>query len=92
MSNVPFVVECLGKYMDARLTARRKTDQWTIRPLRGGTDLGVVKWFGRWRQYAFYPASGTIFNPDCMDEISQFARGLSIKHRVMASKVRRDQV
>ena len=34
-----------------------------------GAELGVIKWFGRWRQYAFFPHPQTIFNPECMTDI-----------------------
>lgn len=28
--------------------------------------LGQIKWFGRWRQYCFYPKEDTIWNKDCL--------------------------
>ena len=31
--------------------------------------LGWVKWYGQWRQYAFFPADLTIWNRDCLTEI-----------------------
>ena len=34
------------------------------------TELGRIKWLGRWRQYAFFPEPGTAFNPECMKDIS----------------------
>lgn len=33
--------------------------------------LGRIKWFGRWRQYAFFPASDTVFNSDCLSRINE---------------------
>ncbi|KKL04070.1 hypothetical protein LCGC14_2619740 [marine sediment metagenome] len=35
------------------------------------THLGVIKWLGRWRQYAFFPLPDTAFNPECMADISE---------------------
>ena len=33
--------------------------------------LGEIKWFGRWRQYVFFPYGGTVFNIDCMKDICE---------------------
>jgi hypothetical protein len=34
--------------------------------------LGEVKWFGRWRQYAFFPEPETVFEKHCMKDITNF--------------------
>lgn len=31
--------------------------------------LGEIKWYGPWRQYAFYPLENTIWNKQCMKDI-----------------------
>lgn len=31
--------------------------------------LGEIKWFGRWRQYAFFPSALTVWNTECLDDI-----------------------
>lgn len=46
-----------------------------------GIELGTISWYSSWRQYAFHPAAGTIFNPDCMDEISERVRAMTAEHR-----------
>ena len=38
--------------------------------------LGVIKWFSRWRQYAFFPEFETVFNKDCLHDIEEYIRGL----------------
>ena len=43
----------------------RTVEVWSVH----GAILGTIKWFGRWRQYAFFPADGTIFNPECLRDI-----------------------
>jgi hypothetical protein len=45
-----------------------KTEVWLV-VSRYGDPLGIIKWFGRWRQYAFFPEDGTIFNTGCMRTI-----------------------
>lgn len=38
--------------------------------------LGEVKWFGRWRQYAFFPEPDTVFEHQCMKDIVVFMEDL----------------
>ena len=38
--------------------------------------LGIIKWYPRWRQYAFFPESGTLFNVECLNDIQSYIRGL----------------
>lgn len=66
---------------DARESATRKTDVWDVVATRSGELLGTIKWFGRWRQYAFFPRSQTIFNPECLDTIARKCESLTREHR-----------
>ena len=38
--------------------------------------LGLVKWYGPWRQYCFHPEPDTVFNWLCMDQITHFVEAL----------------
>lgn len=38
--------------------------------------LGVVRWFGRWRQYAFFPKSDTLYSRGCLRDIADFVESL----------------
>lgn len=49
--------------------ANRRTSVWSVKSKQSGATLGVVQWFGRWRQYAFFPARDTVYNPQCMKDI-----------------------
>lgn len=49
----------------------KRTFVYDIVDLRNG-KLGVVKWFGPWRQYCFYPAADTVWNTDCMKDVQDF--------------------
>ncbi len=52
-----------------------KTKVFDVRGLRGAT-LGMVKWYGPWRQYTFFPAPTTVWNNDCLKAIITFVFGL----------------
>lgn len=70
---MPDVVK-LGKYLEAYKlppVPKRKTDQWEIRSTTGSM-LGMVKWYGRWRQYTFSPAVMTTFNAECLTDLARF--------------------
>ena len=47
-----------------------KTTIWNILSKSSGFILGKVKWYGPWRQYSFFPTAETIFNKECMKDIS----------------------
>lgn len=47
------------------------TQRWTIETLDGST-LGHVSWFGRWRQYCFFPDEATVFERQCLRDIATF--------------------
>ena len=32
-------------------------------------EIGEIKWFGKWRQYCFYPSDNTIWNRSCLEEV-----------------------
>ena len=49
-----------------------KTFLWDIALKESGVVLGRVKWFGRWRKYAFFPADGTIYETTCLRDIAAF--------------------
>ena len=63
-------------------TPERKTKVVLVHSIRQGYEpLGVIRWFGRWRQYVFEPEPGAVFNPDCMDAINAVIRSLMAERR-----------
>lgn len=73
--------EHLGFTLDERASAVRKTDVWLVRATRDYALLGTIKWFGRWRQYTFWPEPGTTFNPDCLRAIVSKCDTLTTRQR-----------
>lgn len=61
---------------------KRKTSVWDCRSKRNGGLLGMVKWYGSWRQYCFMPESGTVFNISCNDDINSFIRQLTQERHI----------
>lgn len=48
----------------------------SIDKLGFNSRLGIIKWYGRWRQYAFFPENGTLFNVECLNDIQTYIKGL----------------
>lgn len=73
-ANVEKWEEC-GRWLLAGRERRRpkaRTDTWFIISKVSETILGEVRWFGRRRQYSFYPEPGTIYNGECLRDIEAF--------------------
>lgn len=45
------------------------------------TPLGVVKWHGAWRQYAFFPYAETLYEPTCLRELAAFVESCTQLYR-----------
>ena len=43
--------------------------------------LGEIKWFGRWRKYAFFPDYMCVFEEECLRDISVFLEQATREHR-----------
>jgi hypothetical protein len=59
---------------------KKKTYRWFVYSLKW-VVLGEIKWFGRFRQYAFFPANDTVFNPACLRDIAYFCDLQTKGHR-----------
>jgi len=53
-----------------------KTTRIIITSKRHLGVLGEVKWFGRWRCYAFFPDEQTIWNDECLNDVKECIRRL----------------
>ena len=59
-----------------------KTFVWRIAAKdHGPTMLGDIKWFGRWRRYAFFPLSDTVYEHECLRDIANFCEEQTSLHR-----------
>lgn len=52
--------------------AGTKTNRWDVQAKRAGGHLGVIKWFGRWRQFCFFPWDDCVFSKGCLADIGDF--------------------
>lgn len=62
-----------SKYLEFRFAEQKpKTKVWEVISKQHGFRLGLIKYFGRWRQYAFWPEAGTIWNHECLKDVIEF--------------------
>ena len=46
-----------------------------------GTVLGVIKWYGAWRQYCFFSEGDCLFNNTCLKDIYEYMSELNKEKR-----------
>lgn len=67
---MPNQVETEVKWMIFRdIPTDKKTRRVEVISKRHESLLGMIKWYGPWRQYSFFPEDGCIFNKECMYHI-----------------------
>jgi hypothetical protein len=68
----------LGKYMIGRLIETRpKTAVYGVFSKHDATKLGVIKWFGPWRQYCFFSMDVAVFSSGCFQDLVKFLDSLN---------------
>lgn len=68
------------RFEEILVESPRKTPIWGVYSVHGFL-LGQVRWFGRWRQFTFWPEPSTTFNVDCLTAIRAFTDELNAEHR-----------
>lgn len=53
-----------------------KTHRLSVKSKSQGDTLGVIKWYGPWRGYCFYPSYGTIFSVGCLIDLVSYIEKL----------------
>jgi len=85
----------VAEYTYIRMEQVRNTGKtliWEVLTKDGGKDpgggelLGEVKWFGRWRGYAFFPLRDTIYEHRCLRDIADFVETQTKAHRAKKRK------
>lgn len=59
-----------------------KTKCFGVVTKEGRSYLGEIKWFARWRRYAFFPASETVYEQNCLWDIADFCATQTTEHKV----------
>jgi len=67
--------ERIGQYLRVMKVeiSGKKTCDWAVLS-NDGSELGVISWYGPWRQYTFDPISGATFNSQCLEDVAAFLK------------------
>ncbi|MBY8999057.1 MAG: hypothetical protein KGD60_15125 [Candidatus Thorarchaeota archaeon] len=64
-----------------KIDEKPKTSVFAVISKSSGEELGIVKWYGPWRQYCFFPTNDTLWNHGCLGEVTGFIIGLMSARR-----------
>jgi len=70
-------IELMSKYLEFNIIGKKpKTKVIEVTSKLHADRLGIIKWYGPWRQYAFFPGNGTVFNVEYLNDIQSYIKEL----------------
>lgn len=65
-----------SKYLYFELADKQNPSTWIVNVFADDGDilLGQVRYYAHWRQYAFYPNEGTVYEKTCLYDITEFVK------------------
>jgi len=57
-------------------TPKRKTKVINVINIKGDDVIGMIEWYGPWRQYCFFPEFDTVWNMTCLNDINELIQKL----------------
>ncbi len=63
-----------SKYLYFQMANKHNPASWIVDVIAddGDVKLGQIRYYAHWRQYAFYPEDGTVYEKTCLTEITKF--------------------
>lgn len=58
-------------YLEPKV-AGRKTPSYRLINRTAQTSLGVVEWYGPWRQFCFFPSCDSVWSGSCLEAVRDF--------------------
>jgi len=69
----PETQKTFSEWIDfVEIEKKPKTSAWKVVSKHGGKALGIIKWYGPWRQYCFFPDFSTLYSRMCLGDITSF--------------------
>lgn len=54
----------------------RKTHVYRVLNRSSGACIGIIEWYGAWRQFCFFPSGDSVWSSGCLDDIQDVLRRL----------------
>ncbi len=61
---------------------KQKTKRFTVCNKKSLFPIGTVKWYGPWRQYCFFPNANTVYEQQCLLDITKFIHHLMLERKM----------
>lgn len=71
-------------YIHLELADKQNKASWVYDVLSNDEEqtlLGQIKYYFNWRQYAFYPEQGTIYEKTCLIDIADACKRLNVRQK-----------
>jgi hypothetical protein len=59
----------------------RKTVDYRVVNKSSGAPIGMINWYGPWRQYTFFPLGSTVWSAGCLAGIQDFLNRLAAERK-----------
>ncbi len=65
-----------SKYLYFQMANKNNPASWIVDVFgdEDGVKLGQIRFYAHWRQYAFYPEDGTVYEKTCLSDITKFVK------------------
>ena len=50
--------------------------------------IGTIRWYGPWRKYSFFPEPNTVFESQCLSDITKFLNDLMLERKLVKQKIK----
>ena len=51
-----------------------KPNYWDVINKKEGDSLGRIQYYATWKRFCFFPASGSVFSVECLEDIIAFIK------------------
>jgi hypothetical protein len=65
---------------------KKKTDQFYVNNKVNNSCVGMIKWYGAFRKYVFYPTPNFIFDSACLKDIASYLSALMLERKVKSQE------
>ena len=60
---------------------KRKTSIYHIFSNKSRDEIWLIKWYGAWRKYCFFPNADTIWDNKCLNNINSFLEEINVSKK-----------
>lgn len=65
----------------SKIADKAKTAVWSCTGAQTRDELGIVQWFAAWRRYCYFPAKQTVYDANCLQDITEFVNQVNAEHK-----------